>query len=105
MEPTRHWSERADCINSVTLGALNKFNLPHADLVMLGNAYRSAIAARVDSGQLSAADGELMQAQVRAYLIGEIQQRNAAFAGAASKEHDGLSYVAVMPEKCRRCIE
>ena len=44
---------------------------------MLASAYRSAIAARVDAGEITVTDARLMEAQVRTYLIEQNQMRRA----------------------------
>ena len=71
------WAERAECINGVVSRAQAKYSLPDADLILLASAYRSAIAARVDAGEVTGVDARLMEAQVRTYLIEQMQVRRA----------------------------
>jgi hypothetical protein len=71
------WTERAGCINGVVSRGQAKYNLPDNDLILLASAYRSAIAARVDAGEVTAVDARLMEAQVRTYLIEQMQVRRA----------------------------
>lgn len=71
------FGERTNCVNEAALKGAVEADYPYLDLVVLGNAYRAALAKRIDDGSMNETDASLMQAQLGTLIAQEEQKRNA----------------------------
>lgn len=72
------FSERTNCFNEAVLKISLEAYYPYLDLVILANAYRAALAKRIDDGSMNETDASLMQAQLGTLIAQEEHKRNAA---------------------------
>ena len=75
--PGSTYLERAKCLNDVELKVTREFNHPHMDLIYLRTAYRSALARRIDSGELTHENAQIEFGELTIRLRTEVRQRNA----------------------------
>lgn len=68
--------EVAECTNEKVLNAFIEIDYPYMDLVQLYNAYRLAVAEKVDEGEITEAEGNLMMAEIRQKIASEEYNRN-----------------------------
>uniref|UniRef100_A0A7V3KMI8 Lipoprotein n=1 Tax=candidate division WOR-3 bacterium TaxID=2052148 RepID=A0A7V3KMI8_UNCW3 len=85
-----NYSERAECLNAGFMKVYSDINYPYLDLIHLINAYRMAIAERIDRGELSFNEGELIMANVRVLITQEELRRNTDRAYAAAAAAQGM---------------
>lgn len=71
------YTDRTKCLNESTLQIAVEAEYPYLDLVALGNAYRAALAKRIDDGATTETDASLLQAQLGTLIAQEEQKRNA----------------------------
>ena len=85
--PPAKYSENVKCLNAGILQINSETGYPFMDLVYLSNAYREALAKRMDEGALSEADANLIFAEVDVRISSEEQRRrNAAAMTAAQRQ-------------------
>lgn len=68
-------SARIQCVNNAYLRIYAVAGYPNMDLVILANAYRSALGRRLDAHQMTVEEAELLQAQLGTRLAQEDRRR------------------------------
>ena len=71
----RNWKERTDCMNDGLMRVAVEYDYPFLDLIMFGNAYRSALAEKLDRGEITEVQAKLLQADVGVFGAQEEQRR------------------------------
>lgn len=83
--------QRTECFNEGLMNIYLENNYPYLDLVLLSNAYRLAVAERVDKGELTKTEAQVIMAELGQRIVTEEQKRatNAAYARAAQAQGTG----------------
>jgi hypothetical protein len=74
--PPQTYAERARCFNAATEDIIKTHQPPHADLIQLQEAYRLALAKKIDAGEISREDASVAFLEVKSRAISEIGRRN-----------------------------
>lgn len=84
----RNFYERTQCFNQGLTNLYIENNYRYMDLVFLANAYRLALAERVDKGEITKTEAQVIMAELGQRIAAEEQRRanSAAYAKAASAQ-------------------
>jgi hypothetical protein len=82
--PPNSYLERARCISDSTAEIVKTHQPPHADLLQLQEAYRLALAKKMDAGEISEEDAAVAFLEVKSQAISEMTRRDTSRSQARS---------------------